>query len=421
MRLRAINLVPIVLGTLAVVLFAGQPAAHGQPAAPANPPAKDKDKPAATGNEPSLEDLLAQALKDNPDIRVAEANLHQAEAALNRTRLRVMHDVARFYSTRNAARAKVANADLDLQRGKRLLTTRSISAEELRSLEQTLIAAKADLEIVEAEMPALLGKPPQKAAGERTEQPDAAVERALRFLQQSQTATERSVTALGLLGLAEAYRQQTASQAVPDTVAEKLRKALDTPIRVDFRDALFSKVLEYLQDRTGIVIRNQLARYKDADPKMTLRFEEPLPLRAVLQVLEDEFPATTYIGSIRFVVREYGLLVVSGAQLPPDALTVGQFTRSANTPQLAKNPPAGNVEGTVTRVDDSGLVTISIGSDAGLDKGHTLEVYRLNPAKYLGTVRVLSVMPHEAVARPVNRLPSPVQQGDRVANKIQGN
>jgi hypothetical protein len=86
----------------------------------------------------------------------------------------------------------------------------------------------------------------------------------------------------------------------------------------------------------------------------------------------------------------------------------------------AKNPPPENVEGLVTRTDPSGLLTLSIGSDAGLTKGHTLEVFRLNPAKYLGTVRILSVTPHEAVAQPVSRPLGTIQSGDRVASKILG-
>jgi chromosome segregation ATPase len=86
----------------------------------------------------------------------------------------------------------------------------------------------------------------------------------------------------------------------------------------------------------------------------------------------------------------------------------------------AKNPPPENVEGLITKADSSGLVRLSIGSDAGLLKGHTLEVFRLSPAKYLGTVRVIEVTPHEAVAQPVSRPLGNIQQGDRVASKILG-
>jgi hypothetical protein len=84
----------------------------------------------------------------------------------------------------------------------------------------------------------------------------------------------------------------------------------------------------------------------------------------------------------------------------------------------ARNPPPDNVEGLVTKTDSTGLLTLSLGSDDGLVKGHTLEVFRLSPAKYLGTVRIISVTPHEAVAQPVSRPLGSIQQGDRVASKI---
>jgi hypothetical protein len=90
-----------------------------------------------------------------------------------------------------------------------------------------------------------------------------------------------------------------------------------------------------------------------------------------------------------------------------------------------KNPPSENVEGLVKNTDSSGLMTLTIGSDAGLSKGHTLELFRLNPtspsqSKYLGTVRILEAEAHQAVAQPVGRLLSPPQRGDRVASRILG-
>jgi hypothetical protein len=85
------------------------------------------------------------------------------------------------------------------------------------------------------------------------------------------------------------------------------------------------------------------------------------------------------------------------------------------------NPPAEMLEGLVKKVGEEGLVVIGIGSDAGLQKGHTLEVYRLKPQpKYLGTVRIVDVRPTEAVARPVGKLREPLQEGDKVASKVTG-
>jgi hypothetical protein len=99
-------------------------------------------------------------------------------------------------------------------------------------------------------------------------------------------------------------------------------------------------------------------------------------------------------------------------------------TSGTATARTGKNPPPENVEGLVKNADPGGLVTISIGSDAGLAKGNTMEVYRLSTiatqSKYLGTIRILEVTAHEAVAQPVGRLTAPLQKGDRVASRILG-
>jgi hypothetical protein len=88
-----------------------------------------------------------------------------------------------------------------------------------------------------------------------------------------------------------------------------------------------------------------------------------------------------------------------------------------------RNPPAEQVEGFIKAAPDAnGLVRLSIGSDAGLQRGHTLEVFRLSPnqARYLGVLKIVDVSPNEAVAQPVGKLQGPLQVGDRVASRIPG-
>jgi chromosome segregation ATPase len=84
------------------------------------------------------------------------------------------------------------------------------------------------------------------------------------------------------------------------------------------------------------------------------------------------------------------------------------------------NPPAEDVQGQIKALDpQSGLVTISIGSDAGLNKGNTLEVFRLKPeAAYLGQIEILAVRSNEAVGKPTVRTRGTIQVGDRVASNI---
>jgi hypothetical protein len=83
------------------------------------------------------------------------------------------------------------------------------------------------------------------------------------------------------------------------------------------------------------------------------------------------------------------------------------------------NPPPQSVEGIVTEVVGKDLVRISLGSDAGLEKGHTLDLFRLKPTpQYLGQIRLTDVRAAEAVGVPVDKLKYPVQKGDFVANDV---
>jgi hypothetical protein len=98
---------------------------------------------------------------------------------------------------------------------------------------------------------------------------------------------------------------------------------------------------------------------------------------------------------------------------------IGPIPGGAGGDARLRNVPTDNLEGQIMQTDPaSGLVTISIGSDAGLVTGHTLEVFRLSPPKYLGTIRITRTEPNKAVARPISKPLGTLMQGDRVASKI---
>jgi hypothetical protein len=89
----------------------------------------------------------------------------------------------------------------------------------------------------------------------------------------------------------------------------------------------------------------------------------------------------------------------------------------------APNPPPRYVRGVVEKIDPSGLVEISVGSDAGLAKDQTLDAYRLRPdAKYLGMIRIVEADLHKSIARVVSSRPGTrveLRPGDEVASSIQ--
>jgi len=82
-------------------------------------------------------------------------------------------------------------------------------------------------------------------------------------------------------------------------------------------------------------------------------------------------------------------------------------------------PPV--VDGVVMATEGADLIEISIGSDAGLAKGHRLEVYRLAGAasQYLGRVEVVKTDPEKAVCKidPAFKRGA-IQKGDRVATRL---
>ncbi|HMC65870.1 MAG TPA: hypothetical protein VKI65_13105, partial [Gemmataceae bacterium] len=227
-----------------------------------------------------------------------------------------------------------------------------------------------------------------------------------------------------------------AVQPVQGSMAEKLRKALDTRVKMDYKNQSFQAILKDLQKKMpGLSFRIVAQGINPASTDLQL--EEEVPLGAAFQLLEDTFYNVSGLNvkeeRISFVVRDYGILVIGQNRAPPGALWLHDFwktrvgdddpfrhhpaERDTSTP---KNPPAEDIKGKVKAVDaESGLVTISIGSDAGIQKGHTLEVFRLKPKPvYIGTLRILDLKANEAVGKLTTKERLPVQVGDEVASRI---
>jgi hypothetical protein len=105
-----------------------------------------------------------------------------------------------------------------------------------------------------------------------------------------------------------------------------------------------------------------------------------------------------------------------------ETLAKDRCASASSTPDQSaeRRRPPENLEGTIKATDrQSGTVTVSIGSDAGLRKGHTLEVYRLKPnPTYLGTIQILDVRPTEAVAKPPTGSRAGIEVGDQVTSSI---
>jgi hypothetical protein len=109
-----------------------------------------------------------------------------------------------------------------------------------------------------------------------------------------------------------------------------------------------------------------------------------------------------------------------------EALGKGSASTSGSSPRSLDyhNPPPAYVKGVVESVDSKNPAVgqISLGSDAGLKENQTLEVYRLNPPQYVGTMRLVDVKHDSALGqliRPAGMGQGPtLKRGDEVASKI---
>src|SRR5262245_33345552 len=89
MRIRNVLLASLLAAAPAL---AQENPAVNQPAKSTPPAAKPAEKPKTDPD--SLEAVIADAMKNNPDIRAAEAKVREAEANLNKVRSEVMVQVA---------------------------------------------------------------------------------------------------------------------------------------------------------------------------------------------------------------------------------------------------------------------------------------------------------------------------------------
>ncbi len=314
------------LAALAALLLCG--AVMAAPPADPNKPAEDK-KPS------QLEELIAQALRDNPDIRVAEAKTREAEAELNRVRLQVIQKVVAHQHTVDtlesavrmaeanyvAAQAKLAFAEAELKRLMALdagvtATDRDAARAkveqaraEVETAKSALQAAKADVAKAQAELPYLLGK-----GNKDDKQAEVARRNAIRLIY------ERSIDQA-----VEAWR---AADLPRGSLPDKVRKALDAPVSITAENQPLDDLLKFIEDQAGVPIFGNLPPDLRAK-KVTARIGN-VPLGAVFQLLGD-------LTGAQFAVRDYGIL--ASDKLPLGVMPLHDFWKGSDKPKAGEDKP----------------------------------------------------------------------------------
>lgn len=287
---------------------------------------------AALGLPASPEAALAAALRNNPDILLADAKVRQAEAELNQVRLKTMQNVLVAYKQYETDKQMVA-------RGEALMRSTNNNIEELLQARQALVESEAALRY-------LLGTPSEGVSGSTAA---GMLGPPVEGAAATEAPAPREATRPGEL----AEMAARSSPARPP-LSEELEAKLSVAVDCRFVDTPLSAVLEQFRDETGMVVvfSNELAANDhEADAggaagasaagvgggaaggspggrgaeRYSPRLPQPIivnldlgetSLKNVLTALNDKY-------GLAFVVRDYGLLVTpqdSAARIPGPAI-----------------------------------------------------------------------------------------------------
>jgi hypothetical protein len=232
------------------------------------------------------------------------------------------------------------------------------------------------------------------------------------------------------LAVAKNEAAQQAAAAAERLVAEKKRSD-DLAARTEVDRKQLLQVLEkdralLLAAREALEKERQLALAARDEARVQAAVAEKNALEARDVAAKQ---ATALKDRLALAAAEHQLLLERTAQLQKRVaelekdnarLEKGLPAKDPDAPKNpGRNPPPANVEGAVKSTDSSGLMVITIGSDAGLKKGHTLELFRVaSQPQYLGMIVIVEVTEKQSVARPVGKLTAAPMPGDNVASKI---
>ncbi len=323
-------------------LLAFAPLAVGQPPAP---------KPAEPKKE-SLEDDIAMALRTHPDILVADAEAHLANAKLQQTKQVVAQKVAAAKREKEKAVGELTSASKVsessavayskvVEQLQALKASNGTATFDLRNMELTVErykvaaleserakeAAKAKLANAEAEYEALVGK--------------AAVNLTVAVGSDGKIDF-RTVEFLLLESEKRRKSRELAAQPQPGSFAEQLLAALDKPVKLEaMKQADLATVYAALlkaANVNGLVripVREQTSMVRDV-----VRIDVPAgehSLATWLQLVNDDTTAQMSLSAqpkdtefsrpkrYELYVRDYGLLLAAPDLAPPDALAVHDY------------------------------------------------------------------------------------------------
>ena len=287
----------------------------------AQPPASVQKAVDATivAKKSSLEEALDQALKNNPDLRVAEAKLSLAAAELSRARLQVTHSIAAMSMKIDVQEKMVAETEEQMTHSRDLFRKGAANRADVAKAETAATLAKGQLAVLRHEFAAMQGKGEAEA-------------KARIWLERISPQREQGL-------LASRIVQVTGNQRGREEKFDALRKALRIKVNLTFDQIESRDVLDFLEQRSNLNIHAEMKGAAWAT-KLTCDLKD-VTVAAGLQFLEDHLTGQTVI------VRDYGLLIVPKEKVPPDALTLAAFVAAGDVPAKTteKGPPTKEAPG----------------------------------------------------------------------------
>jgi len=229
----------------------------------------------------SLDDMLAMALTSNPEILEAETKVRQAQARWNQTRLRVVQAVIAAFHETMLAENLIRAGEERLEQAKAMAQTGQASQSAVTEATAAYMEARGRLEQARANIRYLLGL----GGSVRAPEPEARADVGARV-----GAPQAPPGPSGPAG-----RERPA-------VPGKIQAMLEKEVAVSLQDAPLRQTLDELRALSGGEFDFLLDTELDPDAfKITLNLSKAR-LRSVFAALVDLYP-------IRFVVRDYGILV----------------------------------------------------------------------------------------------------------------
>lgn len=285
--------------------------ATGQP--PNHPKGKPADDKKAEKKPDPADAAIAAALANDADVKMAQAKMQLAEAELVKARFAVTQKVFAAQSAMQQAKLTLATNELELANTRRYLEAERVPNPELhpsyRVALDKVALAKTKLAAAEVEWKLLTGGPGASRV----------VVNLIPGLRYEAVVQEYWLDERKL------YLAEESRAAVKGPVADRLRAALDKPVKL--RGKLdFPTVIDGFRQGAGLDVPFRLKT--ELEPITSEG--ETLPVGAWLQLFLDSNRGVV------MVVREYGVLVTVKESAPPDAIGIIDFWKQKPPAKEAK-------------------------------------------------------------------------------------